>query len=183
MNSLSTNSTLSINIFNTTSTTIFNNLNSLSTNSTLSINNLNATSTTIFNKTNFSSLSVVGDMNTSGLSVFNTLSGKQNNSTFSNPLLNTSNTISLKYDNTKLNVDTSGNLTVFSGASQWTTIWTSIFYNNNVICGSLSVSGPTNFWYDTPGTRFTSNGFDSFFSLNANVNWHWVEFSTVYKSI
>jgi hypothetical protein len=27
----------------------------------------------------------------------------------------------------------------------------------------------TNFWYNTPGTRFTNNGFNSFFSLNANV--------------
>jgi hypothetical protein len=36
-----TNSTLSINILNTTSTTIFNNLNSLSSNSVLSINSNN----------------------------------------------------------------------------------------------------------------------------------------------
>jgi hypothetical protein len=41
---------------------------------------------------------------------------------------------------------------------------------------SLYVSGlttfnnsSTNFWYNTPGTRFTNNGFDSFFSLNANL--------------
>jgi hypothetical protein len=53
LNSLSTNSTLSINNLNATSTTIFNNLNSLSTNSTLSITNLN-------NKTNFTNLLVSG---------------------------------------------------------------------------------------------------------------------------
>jgi hypothetical protein len=70
LNSLSTNSTFSINNLNATSTSLFNmmnknntskstlnassttesyNLNSLSTNSTLSINNLNATSTTLLN--------------------------------------------------------------------------------------------------------------------------------------
>jgi hypothetical protein len=43
---LSTNSILSINNLNHTSTTTFNNLNNLSTNSILSINNLNHTSTT-----------------------------------------------------------------------------------------------------------------------------------------
>ena len=104
LNSLSTNSILSINNLNTTSTTVFNNLNSLSSNSILSINNLNATSTTLFTT-------------------------KQNNLTFSNPFLNTSNTVSLKYDNTKLNIDASGNLTVIGGTSQWTTTGTSIFYN------------------------------------------------------
>ena len=36
------------------------NLNSLSTNSTLSINNLNFTSTSLFNKTNFTNLLVSG---------------------------------------------------------------------------------------------------------------------------
>jgi hypothetical protein len=46
VNSLSTNSILSINNLNNTSTTIFNNLNTLSTNSILSINNLYNTSTT-----------------------------------------------------------------------------------------------------------------------------------------
>jgi hypothetical protein len=133
-----------------TGSSTLSNLNSLSTNSTLSINNLNATSTTIFNKTNFSSLSVVGDINTSGLSVFNTLSGKQNNLTFSNPLLNTSNSISLKYDNTKLNVDASGNLTVVSGGpSQWTTTGTSIFYTTN---NTVNTTNPV--------LRVTSNSID-----------------------
>ncbi len=43
--------------------------------------------------------------------------------TFSNPSLNTSSTMSLKYDNTKLNVDASRNLTVINGGtSQWTTV-------------------------------------------------------------
>ncbi len=67
MNSLSTNSILSINNhttqlsnWNTTSTSIFNNLISLSTNSILSISNLNTTSTTLFNKTNFTNLLVSG---------------------------------------------------------------------------------------------------------------------------
>ena len=60
VNNLSTNSTLSINNLNNTSTTIFTNLNSLSTNSTLSINNLNNTSTTLLNKTNFTNLFVSG---------------------------------------------------------------------------------------------------------------------------
>ena len=55
LNSLSTNSTLSINNLITTSNTIFTNLNSYSTNSSLSISNLNSTSTTIF--TNLNSLS------------------------------------------------------------------------------------------------------------------------------
>ena len=56
------------------------------------------------------------------------LAAKQATLTFSNPFLNTSNTLSLKYDATKLNVDASGNLTVI-GAGQWTTTGTSIFYN------------------------------------------------------
>ena len=60
INNLSTNSTLSINNLNNTSTTIFTNLNSLSTNSTLSINNLNNTSTSLLNKTNFTNLFVSG---------------------------------------------------------------------------------------------------------------------------
>ena len=47
LNTLSTNSTLSINNLNATSTTIFDNLNSLSTNSILSISNLNSTSQSI----------------------------------------------------------------------------------------------------------------------------------------
>jgi hypothetical protein len=51
--------------------------------------------------------------------------------------LNTSNTISLKYDNTKLNVDASGNLTVIGGTSRWTTIGTSTFYNT----GKVIVNG------------------------------------------
>jgi hypothetical protein len=50
-------------------------------------------------------------------------------------------------------------------------------FNNATTCrSSLNVSGTTtfnnsstNFWYNTPGTRFTNNGFNSFFSLNANV--------------
>jgi hypothetical protein len=89
--------------------------------------------TTLNNATTIrTTLNVLGDVTTSGLSVFGintTLSTKQNNLTFSNPFLNTSNTISLKYDNTKLNVDASGNLTVIGGTSQWTTTGTSIFYN------------------------------------------------------
>ena len=47
LNTLSTNSTLSINNLNATSTTIFDNLNSLSTKSILSISYLNATSQSI----------------------------------------------------------------------------------------------------------------------------------------
>ena len=41
---------------------------------------------------------------------------------------------------------------------------------------SLNVSGITsyknsltNFWYNSPGTYFTNNGFASYFSLNSNV--------------
>jgi hypothetical protein len=86
--------------------------------------------TTLNNATTIrTTLNVLGDVTTSGLSVFGintTLSTKQNNLTFSNPFLNTSNTISLKYDNTKLNVDASGNLTVIGGTSQWTTTGTSV---------------------------------------------------------
>ena len=52
LDSLLTNSTLSIPNLINTSTTIFNNLNSLSTNSILSISNLNNTSTTNFNQWN-----------------------------------------------------------------------------------------------------------------------------------
>ena len=52
LNSLSTNSALSINNLITTSNTIFTNLNSYSTSSSLSISNLNSTSTTIFTNLN-----------------------------------------------------------------------------------------------------------------------------------
>ena len=128
--------TTSISNLSATSTTILNNLNSLSTSSILSINNINATSTTILTNLNsFSSTSMllinghttsISNLNASTTTLFTT---KQNNLTFSNPLLNTTNTISLKYDATKLNIDASGNLTVISGTSQWTTTGTSIFYN------------------------------------------------------
>ncbi len=49
------------------------------------------------------------------------------------------------------------------------------FYNNGVntltidSTGLTNYNSSTNFWYNTPGTRFTNNGFNSFFSLNANV--------------
>jgi hypothetical protein len=184
LNSLSSSSILSINNhttqisnLNATSTSIFNNLNSLSSSSILSINshttqisNLQSTSGTLFNKTNFSSLSVVGDINISGLSVFNTLSGKQNNLTFSNPLLNTSNTVSLKYDSTKLNVDASGNLTVVSGGtSQWTTTGTSIFYNGNVDCGGgIGITGSNAFF--TPGGTAIDTAVDAGNLTNTYLN-------------
>ncbi len=65
-----------------------------------------------------------------------------NNLTFSDPLLNTSNTISLKYDNTKLNVDASGNLIVIGGTGQWTTTGTSIFCNTgNIGIGRVAWAG------------------------------------------
>jgi hypothetical protein len=51
------------------------------------------------------------------------LNTEQKNLTFSNPFLNASGIISSKYDNTKLNVDASGNLTVTGGTSQWTAGW------------------------------------------------------------
>jgi hypothetical protein len=84
-NSLSTNSTLSMNKLNATSTTIFNNLNALSTNSTLSINNLNATSTTVFN--NFNALSTnstlsIYNLNATSTTIFNNLNSLSTNSTF-----------------------------------------------------------------------------------------------------
>jgi hypothetical protein len=227
-------------------------LNSLSTNSILSINNLNATSTSLFNKTNFTNLyvsgastllsslnisgattllsslnvvgniigsgtaltnlnynailnpptlvsfnnpstfvstlnvsgnttlnnattirttlNVLGDINTSGLSVFGintTLSTKQNNLTFSNPFLNTSNTISLKYDNTKLNVDASGNLTVIGGTSQWTTTGTSIFYNTGKV--GIGTTGSINASLDVLGVANIHNG-TRFATLNFNFN-------------
>jgi hypothetical protein len=48
--------------------------------------------------------------------------------------------------------------------------------NNTSILGTLTVTGATTFnnsstifWYNTPGTSFTNNGFTSFLSLNSNV--------------
>jgi hypothetical protein len=38
------------------------------------------------------------------------------------------NTLTLKYDDTKLNVDANGYLTVISGTSQWNTSGTMIYY-------------------------------------------------------
>jgi hypothetical protein len=56
-------------------------------------------------------------------SSLNTLvTNKQDNLTFSNPFLNSSNTISLKYNSTQFNIDSSGNLS----SSQWTTSGTKI---------------------------------------------------------
>ena len=44
------------------------------------------------------------------------------------------------------------------------------------LLSTINVSGittfnnsSTNFWYNTPGTSFTNNGFNSYFSLNSNV--------------
>ncbi len=106
---------------------------------TTCISSLNVSGKTTLNNitTINSSLNVAGDINTSGLSVFGintSLSTKQNNLTFSDPFLNTLNKISLKYDNTKLNVDALGNLTVINGSSQWTTTGTSIY---SIILGKL----------------------------------------------
>ena len=67
---------------------------------------------------------------------------KQDTLTFSNPFLNTANTISLKYDNTKLSIDGSGNLTVISGTSQWNTSGTSIYYNAGKI--GIGLTNPEN---------------------------------------
>ncbi len=49
------------------------------------------------------------------------------------------------------------------------------FYNNGVntltidSTGLTNYNSSTNFWYNTPGTYFTNNGFNLYFSLNANV--------------
>jgi hypothetical protein len=105
---------------------------------------------------------------TTSTTIFNI---KQNNLSFSKPWLSTTNSISLKYDNTKLNVDASGNLTVIGGTSHWTTTGTSIFYNTGNVCigttdpkALLHVRGktiidstigttPTNGLYGSDGTR------------------------------
>ena len=87
-------------------------------------------------------------MNATSTTIFTT---KQNNLTFSNPFLNTSNTVSLKYDDTKLNIDASGNLTVINGTSQWTTTGPSIFYKGGSSSQPLVRIEQTTAW---PGTAY-----------------------------
>ena len=98
-----------------------------------------------------------------------TLSTKQNNLTFSNPFLNTSNTVSLKYDNTKLNIDASRNLTVIGGTSQWTTTGTSIFYNTGKVGIGIAPSITGNSNLEALGVVNIHNG-TRFTSLNYNLN-------------
>jgi hypothetical protein len=124
--------TTSLSNLTSTTNTIFTSLNSFSSASillinshTTSISNINATNTTLLGLINGHTTSI-SNLNATATTLLTT---KQNNLTFSNPLLNTTNTISLKYDNTKLNVDASGNLTVISGTSQWNTVVLDIYYN------------------------------------------------------
>ena len=58
-------------------------------------------------------------------------------------------------------LDVSGTLTV-SGA---TNLYSITLNKNNVDTTGNSL----NFWYNSPGTYFTNNGFASYFSLNSNV--------------
>jgi len=91
------------------------------------------------------------------------LNSKQANLTFSNPFLNTSNTISLKYNSTLFNIDSSGNLSLVTSY---------LPLAGGTISGTLNITGktsptdlqvrgiltlPVNNWIIDSNTNLTSN--------------------------
>jgi hypothetical protein len=78
--------------------------------------------------------------------------------TFSNPLLNTSNTISLKFNSSQFNIDSSGNLNLVSDIlSQWITSRSKIYYNSGSAGIASGTNDPKTLFHVTGKTMINSN--------------------------
>jgi len=173
LNNLSTNSILSINNLNNTSTTIFNNLNSLSTNSILSINNLNSTSTTTFNNLNSlstNSILSINRLNATSTTIFNNLNSLSTNSILSiNNLNNTStttfNNLNSLSTNSILSINNLNNKTNFTNllVSNASTLLSSLNITGNIIGSGTAL---TNLNYNAITNRPDLSGY----AINTNLN-------------
>ena len=84
---------------------------------------------------------------------------KQSNLSFSNPFTNTTNTISLKYDNTKLNIDGSGYLTTIGEVNKWvlSSSLTTIIYHNSTLSQPEIILNSVDTFYSFTSTTGTNN--------------------------
>ena len=84
--------------------------------------------------------------------------------------------LSVYATNTILNSYSTSSMLAINNLNNKTNFTNLLVSGASTCSSSLNVSGITtfnnsltNFWYNTPGTYFTNNGFDSYFSLNSNV--------------